>query len=101
MKMIAMLILSSLSFTAVANPFPQGNAQAGEQLFTELNCNACHKNMMGGDGNAIFTRPNSRVHSPAQLREQITRCGGNVEREFSAQETQNIAAYLNRYYHLK
>ncbi|MGZ8256682.1 MAG: c-type cytochrome [Gallionella sp.] len=101
MKILAILLLSSLSFSVAANPFAQGNAQAGEQLFKQLNCNSCHKNMMGGDGNAIFTRPNSKVHNAAQLREQITRCGGNVEREFSAQETQNIAAYLNRYYQIK
>ena len=101
MKMIAILILSGLSFTAAANPFPQGNAQTGEKLFNQLKCNSCHNNMMGGDGNAIFTRPNSKVHSPAQLTAQIGRCGGNVDKNFSPQEEQDIAAYLNRYYHLK
>ncbi len=95
-----LLLLSSANFAAAA-PFATGNAAAGEQLFKELKCNSCHINMMGGDGSAIFTRPNSRVHNAAQLRAQISRCGGNVEREFSTAETENIAAYLNRYYQLK
>jgi cytochrome c553 len=100
-KIMTLLLLLSCANFAAAAPFASGNAVAGEQLFKELKCNSCHINMVGGDGSAIFTRPNSKVHNAAQLSEQITRCGGNVEREFSAQETQNIAAYLNRYYQLK
>ncbi|MDH2918601.1 MAG: cytochrome c [Sideroxydans sp.] len=100
-KIITVLLLLGCAHFAVASPFATGDAVAGEQLFKQLKCNSCHINMMGGDGSAIFTRPNSRVHNAAQLSAQITRCGGNVEREFSAQETQNIAAYLNRYYQLK
>jgi cytochrome c553 len=101
MKYAATLILLSLSFAATANPFPQGNAQAGQKLFEQLKCNSCHINMFGGDGSAIFTRPNSKVHNPSQLLAQIGRCGGNVDKELSAQEEQNIAAYLNRYYNFK
>lgn len=100
-KIMTLLLLLSCANFASATPFATGNAAAGEKLFKELKCNSCHINMMGGDGSAIFTRPNSRVHNAAQLSAQITRCGGNVDREFSAQETQNIAAYLNRYYQLK
>ncbi|MEQ1555251.1 MAG: c-type cytochrome [Gallionella sp.] len=100
-KIMTLLLLLSCANFAAATPFATGNAAAGEKLFKELKCNSCHINMMGGDGSAIFTRANSRVHNAAQLSEQITRCGGNVEREFSTQETQNIAAYLNRYYQLK
>lgn len=101
MKRLAALMFLSFSFAACAHPFPQGDAKAGEKLFAQLRCNSCHINMFGGDGSAIFTRPNSKVHNPAQLIAQIGRCGGNVDKDFSPQEEQNIAAYLNRYYHFQ
>ena len=101
MKFIAAMLLLSLSLTASANPFAQGDAAAGETLFTQLKCNSCHVNMYGGDGSAIFTRPNTKVHNASELIAQIGRCGGNVDKTFSAREEQDIAAYLNRYYHLK
>lgn len=101
MRRIAALMLLSCSFAAYATPFPQGDAKVGEKLFQQLKCNSCHINMFGGDGSAIFTRPNSKVHNPADLIAQISRCGGNVDKHFSMQEEQDIAAYLNRYYHLK
>ena len=56
--------------------------------------------MMGGDGNAIFTRPNRKVHSPALLIEQIRVCSGNVGANLTAQEEQNLGAYLNQFYKL-
>ncbi len=93
-------LLLTVSCAAHASPF-QGDAKAGQKLFNELKCNSCHINMYGGDGSAIFTRPNSKVHNPAQLISQIGRCGGNVDKDFSTQEEQNIAAYLNRYYNFK
>ncbi len=99
MKYIFVLLLT-ISCAAYASPF-QGDVKAGKKLFDELKCNSCHSNMFGGDGSAIFTRPNSMVHNPAQLLAQIGRCGGNVDKDFSPQEEQNIAAYLNRYYNFK
>ena len=101
MKNIATLMLLCASLAASANPFQQGSAPTGQKLFEQLKCNSCHMNMYGGDGSAIFTRPNRKVHNAPQLLAQIGVCGGNVDKEFSAQEKENIAAYLNRYYNFK
>lgn len=101
MKMIVTLMLLCASSAASANPFPEGNNQTGQKMFTELKCNRCHSEMYGGDGSGIFTRPNSKIHNPAQLIAQIGVCGGNVNKEFSEQEKQDIAAYLNRYYNFQ
>lgn len=101
MRMIALLLSLTLAGTASANAFSGGDAQAGQRLFEQFKCNSCHINMYGGDGSAIFTRPNSKVHNASELIAQIGRCGGNVDKDFSAKEEQDIAAYLNRYYHLK
>ena len=101
MKLIAALILLCVASATLADPFPAGNALAGQKLFVQYDCNHCHDAMMGGDGNKIFTRINRKVSSPSELIEQIGVCSGNVNAHLTAQEKQDIAAYLNRYYKLK
>lgn len=101
MKLIGLMVLLALSNAAFASAFPNGDAKAGQRMFEQLKCSSCHINMYGGDGSAIFTRPNSKVHNASELIAQIGRCGGNVDKVFSAKEEQDIAAFLNRYYHLK
>jgi mono/diheme cytochrome c family protein len=106
MRMIAILIFPAMMLlgaatAASANPFPDGNAQTGEKLFAQYNCNRCHNVIMGGDGNKIFTRINRKRNSPEGLIEQIGMCSGNVNAHFTPQETQDIAAYLNIFYKFK
>lgn len=96
----AMLLLGAAT-AASANPFPDGNAQTGEKLFAQYNCNQCHNKIMGGDGNKIFTRPNRIRNTPAGLIQQIGICSGNVNAHFTKQETQDLAAYLNTFYKFK
>lgn len=101
MKPIATLILLFAATSAVANPFPDGNAQAGQKLFDQYKCNRCHAAMLGGDGSAMFTRADRKVHNAAELIEQIGICGGNVGANLTSQDKQHLGAYLNRYYNLK
>lgn len=101
MKMISIVTLLCVATVASANPFPEGNALAGQKLFEQHKCNSCHDSMMGGDGNKIFTRINRKVNNPAELIAQITRCSGNVGANFTPQDKQNLGAYLNRFYNLK
>jgi cytochrome c551/c552 len=96
---IALLI--GAAATALANPFPDGNAQNGQKLFEKYDCNQCHNKIMGGDGNKIFTRFDRKRNSPEGLIEQIGICSGNVSAHFSPQETQDLAAYLNIFYKFK
>ncbi|MGC2166011.1 MAG: cytochrome c [Gallionella sp.] len=100
MKVLSTLILLTVAATAMANPFPEGNATAGQKLFEKNKCNSCHDTMMGGDGYKIFTRVNHKVTSAPELIAQITVCSGNVGANFTAQDKQNIGAYLNHYYKL-
>lgn len=101
MKLITTLILLCAAGTATANPFPNGDAQKGKKLFDQYQCNQCHDSMMGGDGNKIFTRINSKVRNAAGLIDQIGVCSGNVGANFTAQDKQHLGAYLNRFYKLK
>jgi hypothetical protein len=95
------IILLCSATAASANPFPDGNAQAGQKLFEKYDCNQCHNQIMGGDGNKIFTRFDRKRNTPDGLIEQIGMCSGNVNAHFNKQQTQDLAAYLNVFYKFK
>ena len=98
-EILSVLLLTSS--VAQAAPFATGNADAGKRFFEQNHCNKCHIEMMGGDGSEIFTRPDHKVRSASQLIKQINFCSGNIGVHLSAQEEQNLGAYLNlRYYKL-
>lgn len=101
MKLLFIIIMLCLSSVIHAEPFPGGNAQAGQKLFTQYKCNSCHSAMLGGDGSAIFTRANRKVHNADELIEQIEICSGNVGAKLTTAEKLHLGAYLNRYYNLK
>jgi len=100
MKLLTALLLLCTATAATANPFPAGNAQAGEKLFNQYKCSRCHAAMLGGDGSAMFTRADRKVNTPTELVEQIRICSGNVGAHLTPQEEQHLGAYLNRYYKL-
>ncbi len=101
MKTIMFLLLIATG-TAQASPFATGNADTGKKLFEQNQCNSCHIKMVGGDGSEIFTRTDHKVRNASQLIKQINFCAGNAGIQLSAQDEQNLGAYLNqRYYHLK
>lgn len=100
MKKIAALLFLSIS-TAHAAPFATGNAETGKKLFEQNQCNSCHIKMVGGDGSEVFTRPDHKVRSAPQLIKQMSFCAANAGVDLSAQDEQDLGAYLNqRYYKL-
>lgn len=100
MKLLtALLLLCPLAVQAV--PFAEGNAQTGKAIFDKYKCNSCHIEMLGGDGSAIFTRANRKVHNADELVGRIKQCSGTVGANLTTQEEQHLGAYLNRYYKLK
>ncbi len=101
MKIIAFILLIFASGIVAANPFPTGNAQTGKALFDKNKCNSCHEQMVGDGGNAIFTRAKRKVHNPAEMFAQLNMCSANTGVTLSAQQEQDIGAYLNKYYKFK
>jgi len=100
MKKLGFIFLL-LAGAAQAAPFAKGDAEVGQKFFDKNHCNRCHIDMMGGDGSGIFTRPDHKVRSAAQLVTQMNFCSGNMGITLSAQDEQNLGAYLNqRYYKL-
>ncbi|MFA6062599.1 MAG: cytochrome c [Gallionella sp.] len=100
MKLLTTLLLLC-PLAVQAAPFPEGNAQTGKAIFDKYKCNSCHIEMLGGDGSAIFTRPNRKVHNADELVGRIKQCSGTVGANLTPQEEQHLGAYLNRYYKLK
>jgi cytochrome c2 len=97
-----LFLLTFIALSAQATPFTNGNAKRGGELFNKYDCNSCHRNKLGGDGSAIFTRTDRTVLSADDLIVQMTRCSGAIGKQLTSQEKQDLAAWLNqRYYHFK
>ncbi len=97
-----LFLLFLFAATAQASSFTRGNAEQGRKLFDRYECSSCHKGKVGGDGSAIFTRPDRIVRHADELIPRIKFCSGAVGANLTAQEEQDLAAYLNqRYYHFK
>jgi mono/diheme cytochrome c family protein len=94
-RWIAPLTLLTLVATAQASPFAKGDAATGKKLFDQHKCNSCHASKLGGDGNAMFTRADRKIQSPASLATQITRCSINLGLDLFPDDEENIGAYLN------
>lgn len=99
-KYFFLLLIAAGSAQAV--PFADGNAKHGKQLFARYECSSCHQGKVGGDGSAIFTRPDRRVTSPSNLIEQMEQCSGAIGKKLTTPEKLDLAAHLNQtYYHFK
>lgn len=94
--LFALLFIAS---AAQAAPFAQGHADNGKKLFAKYDCSSCHEGKVGGDGSAIFTRPNHKVRSADDLIPQIKFCSGMVGANLNTQEEQDLAAHLNQTYY--
>jgi len=99
--MKAILILSLLMFSGIAQaaPFSTGDAVAGKKFFEQNNCNRCHVQKIGGDGSAIFTRPNRIVQTPQQMVARMHYCSEASGIKLTSQDEQNVGAYLNQTYY--
>jgi len=98
MKKILFLMLLATS-TVQAAPFANGHADNGKKLFAQYECSTCHEGKVGGDGSAIFTRPNRRVTSAANLITQMEMCSGAIGKQLAEQEKLDLAAHLNQTYY--
>jgi hypothetical protein len=99
MKFISIAVLSLIAGSALANPFPNGNAETGKKLFVDNKCDSCHIGKVGGDGSAIFTRRDRIVNSPDELIARFHVCSGAAGINLTPQNEQDLGAYLNQAYY--
>lgn len=99
MKRITILTLFLAAGSVFAAPFQNGDPLAGKELFDKYKCSSCHIGKMGGDGSAIFTRPNHKATSPQLIIERMKMCSGSIGAILSVQEQEHLGAYLNQHYY--
>jgi mono/diheme cytochrome c family protein len=92
------LLLLFAAVQAVADPFPNGDPNIGQNL-EQKSCRACHVSMFGGDGSKVYTRPNRIIKTPQQLLARIDTCNANTNAGLFPEDEVNIAAFLNQQYY--
>jgi len=96
----AVVALACVSVEPAAQPSPpaNANADAGKALH-DKDCVACHARQFNGDASKMYTRPDHRVRTPAQLRAQIAFCNTQLGTKYFPEDEEKVFAYLNREYY--
>lgn len=90
------LILAVVALAAA----PLAAGAADGKALHEQNCISCHKSMMGGDPNSIYTRKDHKVTSLDGLKKQVRRCELSLGLKWFDDQVDAVADYLNKtYYH--
>ena len=99
------LLVSAPAWAADAPPAPalspvpaifQGADLAlGRRLIAEHRCTECHRQKVGGDGQAMY-RPLGRINSPGRLRGMVEQCNTALNLALFPDEVTAVAAVLNR-----
>lgn len=101
MKARYALLLPALLLAGAAQaaaPFASGNVAHGKALHAE-DCAGCHAGRFGGDGSAIYTRKDHKIHSASALAQQINFCNANLGNKLFPEDEADIGAYLNQTYY--
>ena len=75
-------------------PFASGDAKTGK-VMVDRDCVACHAQKFAGDPDRMYSRPDRRIKTPAQLLSQVQACNTNLAKGYFPEEEEHIAAYLN------
>ncbi len=78
----------------IVTPVAAGDLARGKQLHSN-NCISCHTAMYGGDGTAIYTRPDRKIESLDALRAQVSRCKDNLGIGWPEDQVEDVVTYLN------
>ena len=92
MKLQLIVIGMALVFSQVS--YAAGDAKRGKALHDE-NCISCHANALGGDGTAIYTRPDRKIESFEGLQKQVMRCKTALGVDWPQEDISDVVAYLN------
>lgn len=88
-----------ISQQAIALATLLGDAENGGKLL-DARCSACHVNMFGGDGSAIYTREDRSTNTVEGLMARVETCNINTQNsELSADEMDDLTAHLNEVFY--
>lgn len=83
----SMLLAATLSLAACGDPPPKGDAARGVKLHEV--CLDCH-------GTGLYTKPERKIKSREALRQEVVRWGDYYNPVLSAQDVDDLMAYLER-----
>lgn len=83
--------LAALPILLLACPTLAPADEAGTAL-VEQHCVSCH-------GSEVYTRPDRRIHSLADLEGQVRRCTANLQIQWFDDEILAVTDHLNRSYY--
>ncbi|MEO8486071.1 MAG: cytochrome c [Betaproteobacteria bacterium] len=86
---------TGLASAQAAHPYAGGDAAAGRAL-AQKDCNGCHLRKFDGDAARIYTRPDRKVTTPAQLLAQVRYCSTELSLQYFPDDEASVAAYLDR-----
>jgi len=78
-----------------AKPYASGDAAAGRSM-VEKDCVTCHARRFDGDASRIYTRPDRKVRTPAQLLAQVQVCNTELSLSYFPDDEASVAAFLDR-----
>lgn len=88
-------IAATLAALLAAGHAQAADIERGKQLH-DANCIHCHASIMGGNGTAIYTRPDRRIESLPALQKQVRRCKNSLGISWPEDQVQDVVAYLNQ-----
>ncbi|NOZ37124.1 MAG: hypothetical protein GXP11_03460 [Gammaproteobacteria bacterium] len=76
------------------------NAHASDasngKILHDANCIRCHKSIMNGDPDSIYTRKDRRINSYQGLQNQVNRCKNNIGIAWPQEQINDVVTYLNQ-----
>lgn len=96
------LCVAVLAQSALANPFPKGDAAKGKQLHAKQ-CTSCHNSMFPDkDGTQLYSDMFRKVDSVPKLKGMLEYCNSQTKAGWFEEEMQHVGRYLNdNYYKFK
>ncbi|MFO1412955.1 MAG: hypothetical protein U1F10_03405 [Burkholderiales bacterium] len=88
---------ASLGCAQGADPLAGADPAAGKAL-VEKDCVGCHEQRFGNAA-TIYTRPDRRVTTRAQLLAQVQVCNTQLKSNYFPEDEANVAAYLDQRYY--
>lgn len=95
------LLLAGAALAQTPEAFKDAHPSEGHKLMSDRQCDACHAQKWGHDGQDVY-RPGQHISNVAQLRRQVNQCNTGLNLNLFPEEETDIAAWLNQtYYHFK
>ncbi|ABP34028.1 hypothetical protein [Polynucleobacter asymbioticus] len=79
--------------------FATANLENGKEI-DQHKCYSCHsKKTAFGNGDAIYTRSDSKVNSLAKLKSMVERCNTELRLDLFPEDEADVTAYLNKQFY--